>query len=94
MTTFRTYADEVYLACTSLMALEYLYKHAETKGVRQWDPDALDGRLRQVGIGLLVVHWQIDGPVVEEVLKPKTSAPTEPKRREVLEHIKGRASLG
>jgi hypothetical protein len=94
MTTFKEYANEVYLACTTVMAVDYLYKHAEARSVGQWDPGVLDRKLSQVGIGLLIVHWTREGPVVDEVLKPKTETLKESKHREVVDQIKVRAKLG
>jgi hypothetical protein len=42
MTTFAEYVNEVWLACTPLMAAEYLHKHTASKTVRHWDPEVLN----------------------------------------------------
>jgi hypothetical protein len=94
MTTFKEYANEVYLACTTRFALEFLQKHAEAPSVRHWDPEVLNNKLRQLGIGLLVVDWPGELPRVEEVLAPKSSALSAPKRREVFGQIEGRVPHG
>ena len=41
MTAFAEYVNEVWLACTPLMAAEYLHKHTASKTVRRWDPEVV-----------------------------------------------------
>jgi hypothetical protein len=80
MTTFGTYAHEVYLACTRYMAAEYLSRHADAKNVHHWDPDVLNDKLRQLGFGLLLV----DGDDVDEIIPPVRRSPDAKKVKEVL----------
>lgn len=86
MTTFCEYAHRVYMACTPLMAAEYLKKHVEARTVVHWDPDLLNNKLRKVGLGLLIVR----DDEVEEVIAPKHAAPNERKFQEVLRVIQAR----
>jgi hypothetical protein len=86
MSTFSEYAHRVYLACTPLMAAQYLQKHAEARTVRHWDPDVLNNKLRKVGIGLLLVRDKD----IEEVIPPRDSTPNDRKFKELLAELTGR----
>lgn len=87
MSTFRQYAEEVYLACTPYMAAEYLDKHANARGVRHWDPHAFNRKLESLGFGLLLVMASSDGPFVLELIKPQRRSPDDKKLREVLAYV-------
>lgn len=87
MSTFRLYAEEVYLACTPYMAAEYLDKHANARGVRHWDPHAFNRKLESLGFGLLLVFASKDGPFVLEAIKPQRSKPDDKRLREVLAYV-------
>lgn len=56
MATYRAYAHRVYMACTPAEIAEYLDLHAEARGVKHWDGEALYRKLRDHGYGLLVVE--------------------------------------
>lgn len=88
MSTFSDYAHQVYLACTPLMAAQYLFKHAEARNVGHWDPEVLNNKLRKVGIGLLLVRDKD----VEELITPRESTPKEKKFHEVLAQLNARYS--
>jgi len=68
MTTYRDYSTSVYLACTPRLAVDYLKKHANSPGIRRWEPDALEHKLKSFGFGLLL----IEGEEVTEVRPPKS----------------------
>lgn len=65
MTSYRDYSTHVYLACTPRLAAEYLKHHANSRGVRRWEPDALQRKLEAFGFGLLLV----EGDAVYEVTR-------------------------
>ena len=77
MATFAEYTNAAYVACTPAFAAEYLERNAESRGVsvKHWDPDLLARRLRDGGIGLLIVERED----VYEVLKPTQRTPSEEK---------------
>src|SRR5260370_13484779 len=56
MTTFRQYTQLTYLACTPTMAADYLDRHAEARGVKQWDSAVFKNKLESFGFGLLLVE--------------------------------------
>jgi hypothetical protein len=87
MSTFRQYAEEVYLACTPYMGAEYLDKHANARGVRHWDPHAFNRKLESLGFGLLLVMTSTDGPFALEVLKPQRNKPDDKRLKEVLAYV-------
>jgi hypothetical protein len=89
MTTFSSYANEVYLACTPYLAAEYLSKHADARNVHHWDAGALNSKLEQLGFGLLLVQGVKD-ITVAEVLPPRGRSPDEKKLKEVLAVIEDR----
>jgi len=80
MTTFAEYANRLYLACTPALAAQYLDCHAESRGVRHWDPNVFDRKLERLGFGLLLVE---DDEVFEH-LEPKSSSVDRRKLDELL----------
>lgn len=86
MTSFAEYAHEVYMACTPAFAIEYLDRHAEAHGVRRWDSELLERKLKNAGLGLLIV----DGDDVSEILEPRQSEPTEERLALTKRAIAGR----
>lgn len=69
MTSYKECSTAVYLACTPRLAVDYLKKHATSRGVRRWEADALERKLAPFGIGLLLV----EGEEVVEVHQAKAS---------------------
>jgi len=67
MTSYADYAHCVYLACTPAMAAEYLEAHADARGVKHWDSEVLDRKLKKLGFGLLL----IEGSEISEYRKPR-----------------------
>lgn len=55
LTTFSDYAHETYLACTPLLAHDYLRWHAKSAGATKWDSNCLARKLSKIGAGLLLV---------------------------------------
>jgi len=66
MTTFGQYAHKTYLACTPALAADYLDRHSCARGVKHWDGRVFETKLRDFGVGLLLV----EGNRVCEVIKP------------------------
>ena len=94
ISNYTLFADEVYLACTPHMAVEYLRRHASMtpKGVvrRRWDPTIFDHKLRGLGCGLLLVV----GEEVQLILKPEpTRSPEEHRVRDVFQECERRRAL-
>jgi hypothetical protein len=87
MTTYRHYAEEVYLACTPHMAAEYLDRHANARGVRHWDAHVFDKKLESLGFGLLLVLTSPDGPFVLEAIKAQRNTPDDKKLKEILVYV-------
>jgi len=73
MTAFAEYVNEVWLACTPLMAAEYLHKHTASKTVRRWDPEVLNRKVSEFGSGLLIVA-DSGGRVIEAVVPSRMNA--------------------
>jgi hypothetical protein len=63
-------AHVLYLVCTPALAAEYLSAHAE--GARHWDPGALQHKLQESGLGLLM----LEGDAVAEVIRPEEGEPS------------------
>ena len=66
MKAFEKLTESTYLACSPAVAAEYLSACATALG--KWDADALNRRLREQGVGLLLV----EGDAVAQALLPKT----------------------
>jgi hypothetical protein len=86
MATYGEYAHKVYLACTPFLAANFLDQHSEGVKVKHWDPDMLNRKLEQVGVGLLLV----EGDQVYEYREPRTRSPDARKLEEVALALKGR----
>ena len=71
------------------MAADYLCAHASSRGVKSWDPSALDRKLQKLGFGLLLV----EGSRVFEHLAPVFNPVAAPKIDEVLAKFSGKTSL-
>jgi hypothetical protein len=89
MTTFGEYAHQVYLACTPAMAADYLARHANAPTVKHWDARLLENKLKEFGIGLLLVSVN----EVAEVIGPRSRNPRAEKVKEVAEVLRGRTEL-
>jgi hypothetical protein len=89
MTTFAEYSHEVYMACTPDLAAQYLFKHANARSVRHWDPDVLDNKLERFGFGLLLVAGTFG---VHVVRKLRAQYPKPEKIKELMDTLHARSS--
>jgi hypothetical protein len=83
MTTFADYTHQIYLACTPALAVEYLNSHVTGRGVKTWDGDVLDEKLKRAGIGLLLVR----GTEVVEVIEAEHTEIREQKIKEITPYL-------
>jgi hypothetical protein len=65
MRTSKQHTSASYLACTPALVAEFLW--SRTAIAPHWDPDALDGKLRAAGFGLLL----IEGDAVAQAVLPQ-----------------------
>lgn len=86
VTTYASYAHEVWIACTPWLAARYLDEHARGAAVQGWDPRWLEKKLAAVGCGLLLVE---DG-TVSRVHEPRGNTVDDKNAAEVRAALQGR----
>lgn len=83
MTTFQDYAHQVYMACTPVLAHDYLRWHASSIGVQRWDPHCLRRKMEKIRAGLLIV----EGATVTEMLVAGSGNVDASKLKEVMDQV-------
>ena len=82
MTTYQEHLGAVYLACTPLLAAEYLDREAEAND--RWDAQALERKLRRFGLGLLIV----EGEKVSALVAPVEKSPNIDRFQRIIEAVR------